>query len=138
MNGLDRHPHRLFVHMVWATRDRDRLLDPAIDDWLSRFLAARAGDLGCSVLATGLASDHLHTLVAFPATVAVASIAHRLKSASSRILAPRVTRFAWQPGYYAETVSDVAALAGSLLRHREQHADAARPETWEKLLEASV
>lgn len=124
--------------MVWATRDRERLLDPAIDDWLARFLAARAGELGCAVVATGLATDHLHALVAFPAAVTVATIAHRLKSASSRVLAPRVPRFAWQPGYYAETVSDVAALADGLLRHRERHTDSARPETWETLLEAGV
>jgi putative transposase len=135
MNGSDRHPHRLFVHMVWATRDRERLLDPSVDDWLAGFLGERAADLGCALVAAGLASDHAHVLVAFPATLAVASIAHRLKTASSRALAPRVAAFAWQPGYYAETVNEVAALAGALLSHREQHADTAPPEAWEALLE---
>jgi putative transposase len=138
MNELDRHPHHLFVHLVWATRDRERLLDPAIDGWLAQFLAGRASDLGCTVLATGIASDHVHALVAFPAAVTVASIAHRLKSASSRALGPRVAAFAWQPGYYAETLSDVVGLVDELTRHRERHGDAARPEAWEGLLEASV
>jgi putative transposase len=138
MNELDRLPHRLFVHMVWATRDRESLLDPSVDGWLAVFLGARAADLGCSMVATGFACDHVHALVAFPAAVAVASIAHRLKSTSSRALAPRIAAFAWQPGYYAETVNEVAALADLLLHHRERGADTTRPEAWEALLETSA
>jgi putative transposase len=139
MSGIDRGDHhRLRVHMVWATRGREPLLPPPIDEWLGLFLGERCEELGCRALAVAAAWDHVHVIVAFPAALPVASIAHRLKSASSRALSSRVCAFSWQAGYYVETVSEVAALADGLRDHRDRHAGAALPETWEEAFVAGA
>jgi putative transposase len=139
MNGIDRgDAHRLWVHMVWATRGRERILPPPVDDWLALFLGEKCAELGCRALAVGAAWDHVHVIVAFPAALPVASIAHRLKGASSRALSSRVCPFAWQAGYFAETVSDVVALVDLLRDHRVHHADAGLPEAWEEAFVAGA
>jgi putative transposase len=78
---------RLTVHLVWATRDRRPWLDPSIDARLSELISRKPEELGCRAIAVGNACDHVHVLVSHPPTLTVANIAHRLKGASSRILA---------------------------------------------------
>jgi putative transposase len=130
-------PRRLWVQMVWATRDRERLLDPSIDEWLGRLLTDRCEHIGCRALAVGNASDHVHVLLAFPASMPIATIAQSLKGSTSRALSGRVSRFGWQAGYYAETVGDANALVDFVRRQRDYHRDSARPETWEAVFEGS-
>jgi REP element-mobilizing transposase RayT len=132
MNEHERHPHRLLVHMVWATRDREPMLPPPLDAWLTGFLRTKCAELGCRGLGVGIAWDHVHVLVEFPAAVPVASIAHRLKGASSRALARRIL---WQPGYFAETMNDAGPVAHLLREHRRLLDDAVTPEPWESAFE---
>ena len=118
---------RLTVHMVWATRDRCPWLGLDIDPWLSKQVAAKGEEIGCRVIAVGNACDHVHVLVTHPPTLAVATIAHRLKGASSRVLASQL------PQGFAESVSDIARAA-AYVRHQRQHHDAPAagpPEQWE-------
>jgi putative transposase len=104
-------------------------------------MVAKCDELGGKLLAVGNASDHVHVLVAHPPAVAVATIAQRLKGASSRILAPRLPRdFGWQEGYFAESVSDLERVAAYVSRQRAHH-DApgrAAPEAWEVALLAAI
>ncbi len=125
-------PHRLWVHMVWATRGRERLLPPPLDEWLGLFLGERCAELGCRALAVGTGWDHVHVLAGFPSSLPVAAIAYRLKMASSRALSSRVCPFAWQSGYYAETVRELVPLVDLLRDHRDRHEGGALPESWEE------
>lgn len=127
---------RLWVHLVWATRERERLLPPTVDDWLARLLVERCEQIGCTALAVGNASDHVHVLLAFRPSMPIATIAQELKGPSSRALSARIARFGWQAGYYAETVGDAEALVDRVRRQREHHEDAAPPERWESFFEA--
>jgi len=130
---LRRTVTRLAVHMVWATRDRRPCLEPDIDPWLSKLIVAKCAQIGCRAIAVGNASDHVHALVTFPPTLAVASIAHRLKGASSHRLSSCLPQLQWQAGYFAESVSDIARAAAYVL-HQRQHHDRAAPgaqEPWE-------
>jgi putative transposase len=130
--GGDKH---LLVQLVWATRERDRLLPPALDDWLERLLAERCEQIGCPALAVGNSSDHVHVLLAFRASMPIATIVQELKGPSSRALSARIARFGWQAGYYAETVGDAGALVEEVRRQREHHDGSAAPETWEAYFE---
>ena len=111
MNGMARGgDKRLWVQLVWATRERERLLPPTLDQWLERMLVERCEQIGCTALAVGNASDHVHVLLAFRASMPIATIAQELKGPTSRALSARIARFGWQAGYYAETVGDAGAL----------------------------
>ncbi|HEY3819546.1 MAG TPA: IS200/IS605 family transposase [Polyangiaceae bacterium] len=138
MNGMSRGgDRRLWVQLVWATRERERLLPPGLDEWLERLLVERCEHLGCAALAVGAASDHVHVLVAFRASLPIATIAQELKGPSSRALSARIARFGWEAGYYAETVGDAAALVDEVRRQRERHEGSSSPERWEAYFEAS-
>jgi putative transposase len=127
---------RLAVHMVWATRDRRPCLEPEIDPWLSKLIVAKCAQIGCRAIAVGNASDHVHALVTFPPTLAVASIAHRLEGASSHRLSSRLPQLQWQAGSFAESVSDIARAAAYVLHPRQYHDHAApgAQEPWETTL----
>jgi putative transposase len=124
---------RLTVHLVWATHNREPWLDTNVDPWLSELLRDLSAPLDCDALAVGNASDHVHVLVAFAPTVTIASLAHRLKGASSRPLSRYLGhRFGWQAGYFAETVGSVDHVAEYVRGQREHHRQAVRPEPWEE------
>jgi putative transposase len=125
---------RLFVHLVWATRGRFAWLEPDVDPWLARLMFAKCIELGSKLLAVGNGADHVHVLVSHPPTLAVATLAQRLKGASSYVLAPRLPReFGWQEGYFAESVRDLPRLAAYVRQQRGHHADGrGAPEAWEE------
>jgi len=136
MSGIARGgDKRLWVQLVWATRERERLLPPSLDEWLERLLIERCAQIGCSALAVGNASDHVHVLLGFRPSMPIATIAQELKGPTSRALSARIPRFGWQAGYYAETVGDADALVDDVRRQREHHEDSAPPESWEAYFE---
>ena len=136
MSGMVRdRDRRLWVQLVWATRERERLLPPTLDGWLERLVAERCEQIGCAALAVGNASDHVHVLLAFRATLPIATIVQELKGPTRRALSARIPRFGWQGGYYAETVGDAGALVDEVRGQRERHADSAPPEPWEACFE---
>jgi REP element-mobilizing transposase RayT len=136
MSGIARGgDKRLWVQLVWATRERERLLPPSLDEWLERLLIERCEQIGCSALAVGNASDHVHVLLGFRPSMPIATIAQELKGPTRRALSARIPRFGWQAGYYAETVGDAAALVDEVRRQREHHEDSAPPESWEAYFE---
>lgn len=98
----------LLVHLVWSTRRRAPWLEPRFDGWLADMLERKARQVQFAVLAVGNAADHVHVLVRHPPSVPVSQIAQRLKGASSRALhleLPDCGEFAWQVGYWAESIS---------------------------------
>jgi REP element-mobilizing transposase RayT len=136
MSGMARGgDKRLRVELIWATRDRERLLPPMLDEWLGRLLVDRCEQIGCTALAVGNASDHVHVLVAFRASMTIATLAQELKGPTSRALSARIAGFGWQAGYYAETVGDPGGLVERVRRQREHHQDSAPPEPWEAYFE---
>jgi putative transposase len=123
---------RLVVHMVWATRDRCPWLEASVDPVLSRLVHDKCVDMGCRAVTVGNAFDHVHALIAYPPTVSVAAIAHRIKGATGRLLALRLPPgFEWQAGYFAESVSDLAAVQHYVARQRAHHSFSNEPEPWE-------
>jgi len=137
MSGMARGgDKRLWVQLVWATRDRERLLPPDLDEWLRRLLVQRCEQIGCLAVAVGNAWDHVHVLLAFRPSMPIATIAQELKGPSSRALSARVPRFGWQPGYYAETAGDPAPLVEQVRCQREHHEDSSPPENWEAYFDA--
>jgi REP element-mobilizing transposase RayT len=123
---MRRNKLRLYLHLVWATWDRLPLITPEIERRLYRCIESEAQQQGCKVLALNGVADHVHLVVSFPATIAIADLVKQVKGVSSHfvneVLAPPV-QFKWQGSYGAFTVSrwDVDKVVQYVKRQKEHH-----------------
>jgi len=101
--------HRLYVHLVWTTRGRERLIDPELARFLCRFLRAMARKERAYVLEIGMVQTHVHLLARLHPTVPVSTLVKRLKGASSAVAAREGLggqgRLSWAKSYSVESVS---------------------------------
>jgi REP-associated tyrosine transposase len=79
--------HRLYLHLVWTTRGRERLIDRDLARFLCRFLRAIARKERAYVLEIGMVQTHVHLLARIQPTVTVSQLVKRLKGASSAVAA---------------------------------------------------
>jgi putative transposase len=125
---------RLFVHVVWTTRDRSRLIDAKVARFLERFLAAVAHQERARILEIGLVRTHLHLLVRLHPTTAIPRLLQRLKGGSAVIAnreghaGPRELK--WAKGYDIESVSarSVDRLRAYIRDQPRHHPDEAIPD----------
>jgi REP element-mobilizing transposase RayT len=105
-----RHSHaELYVHAVWATKDRAGILDRKLLHLLSEQSAVTARKLGAAVLAFGGTPDHVHVLMRYRPDLAVSELVRKLKSALTRTIRRDISSFpdfSWQTGYGAFSVSE--------------------------------
>jgi REP element-mobilizing transposase RayT len=118
---------RLYVHVVFSTKDRTPLIDPAIDADLIAYIGGIARNLGSPLLAAGVAGDHVHLLLSQAKTIALAELVMHVKKDSSKWIKTRglsLRGFAWQDGYAGFSVSPPAlpALRVYFAGQREHHA----------------
>ena len=59
----------VYVHLVWATWDRQPLLQGDLQRRVHRAIAAKCEELGAEVVALGGVEDHVHLLIGLPATI---------------------------------------------------------------------
>jgi len=101
--------HRLYIHLVWITRGRERLIDPDLARFLCRFLRAMTRKERAYVLEIGMVQTHVHLLIRLHPTVPVSTLVKRLKGASSAVAAQERLggpgRLYWAKGYSVESVS---------------------------------
>ena len=104
-----KHSHaELYVHAVWATKDRLPILTPALVDAASAQSASTAHKFGAAMIAFGGVSDHVHVLLRYRPDLSVSELVRRLKSALTTTFrrdVPTLPDFAWQTGYGAFSVS---------------------------------
>ena len=116
---------QLYVHLVWATWNRVRLITPRIEPIVRAALLNKSNELGCTTLALGTVEDHVHHLLIVPPTLPVATAARELKGVSSYLVNREFGRgeFKWQAGYGAFSVSKshLERVQTYVLRQREHH-----------------
>jgi putative transposase len=118
--------HRLYVHLVWTTRGRARLIDRDLARFLCRFLRAMARKERAYILEIGMVQTHLHLLGRVHPTIALSRLVKRLKGASSAVAAQEGLgsqgRLYWAKGYAVHSVSEGALDRVRLyLRHQSDH-----------------
>jgi putative transposase len=91
-----------FIHCIFSTKERrptlplERLAD------FHAYLGGIARSEGFTLVSAGGTANHVHLLIALPATGRLATAVQKLKGSSSRWLGKG---FAWQEGYGAFSVS---------------------------------
>jgi putative transposase len=94
---------RLYYHLVWATKNREPLIDKQREDKLYSYLIGKANSLKCIVHAVNGTEDHVHLIVSIPPVLSIANFVKQIKGSSAHFLnhlgSNNETSFGWQAGY---------------------------------------
>ncbi len=93
------------VHIIFSTHNREALISTALQNQLWSYIVGIGKNHGIPVLGTGGMEDHVHLLVALPATITLSKVVQLIKANSSRWMSNQSKGFAWQKGYGAFGVS---------------------------------
>ena len=98
---------RLLVHLVFATKDRARIITPDVKPKLEGYMVGILKNLNVHLHRMNSVADHTHLLVDLPAKMALAELVNKLKANSSRHMNEILTgsKFAWQRGYGGFSIS---------------------------------
>ena len=96
----------VLVHVVFATKNREKSLTAAIRPRLHAYLARIIHSEGGRAFTVNGGLEHLHLLIRLPPRHSLADLMRRVKAHSSAWLREGLSpRFAWQRGYSAFSVS---------------------------------
>ncbi len=116
---------RMRYHLVWATKNREPLITPEMEELLRSTLFHHAESIGCKIVVTGNVADHIHLILAIPPSRAASDVVRELKTATSRAIRrhfPIGDYFAWQKGYGIFTLNaNHFQEAVSYVVHQKEH-----------------
>src|SRR5690242_10241625 len=103
---MRRNQLSVFLHLVWATWDRQPLLYGPIEREVNQAIRAKCEERQVKVVALGGVEDHIHLLVLLPPTLTIADLVKHIKGASSHLMAQHILAqtdgfFKWQGAYGA-------------------------------------
>ncbi len=116
----------LVAHIVFSTKNREQLISPEFQGELYAYIGGIVRSENGKLLAIGGMPDHLHLLVMYRPSHALADIVRVLKSSSSKWINDRGfsdSPFAWQNGYGAFSVSEskIEVLKAYINKQTEHH-----------------
>jgi REP element-mobilizing transposase RayT len=125
------------LHCVFSTKDRVNLVKNP--DELYRYIAALGHAKNIPVIAAGGTANHLHLLILLPQTVTLAKAMQELKANTSRWLRETSSKFQWQEGYGAFSVSQSQreTVARYIANQEEHHRVRTFKEEFTALLQKS-
>jgi len=131
---------RLHVHLIFSTKNRERVLHCTIRDSLHRYLATVLQNLGCPPVLINSVEDHVHILFELARTVAVCVAVEEVKKSSSKWIKTQGVEFAgfaWQAGYgvFAVSESNVPAVREYIAGQPEHHRRKTFQEEYRTFLE---
>jgi REP element-mobilizing transposase RayT len=117
---------RCWIHLIWGTLNREKLLNTAAAACVSRYLAEYADEQGMYMKINFVNVDHVHALVDLPTAFSVEKLMQLLKGSSSHWVNSNniiTGKFAWRRGYGAFSVSEsnVDQVAAYIARQEEHH-----------------
>ena len=99
---------KVYIHLIFSTKDREPLLLGALRVQMHASLAAVLNNHDCAALKVGGTSDHVHVLVRLSKSRTLAEVVEGIKTSSSRWIktqARGLGGFHWQSGYGGFSVS---------------------------------
>lgn len=104
----------VLVHAIFGTKGREPWIQREIEGELHAYSIVLLRNLGCPCLALQAMPEHLHALFSLSRTASIADVIEELKKRTSKWIkskGPSYSRFAWQSGYGAFSVSQSNADA---------------------------
>src|SRR6185503_10341331 len=113
------------IHLVFSTKQRRKLITPALRERLWPFMGGIARQNKMKAIEIGGIEDHVHLLLSLPATLSIAKAAQLIKGGSSKWVHdtfPEHRLFQWQEKYgsFKVSVSQLDTLI-RYIRKQEQH-----------------
>ena len=121
-------PHsftKIWIHAIWATKERAPLIEPEIEKELFHYISDELRALGCPVRIVNGMPDHIHCLFLLSPQKSVADVVKQIKGSSSHYVNQRdliPEKFAWQTGYAAFSVSESTVnKVFNYIKNQKQH-----------------
>lgn len=112
----------VLVHIVFSTKGRLNLIPDKLQAKLWKYVEGIGANCHIPVLAVGGMPDHVHILVALPADIPFAKAVQTFKANSSRWVGEHGSKFAWQEGYGAFSVSaSNRDTVKNYIKHQPEH-----------------
>jgi putative transposase len=115
----------IWIHAVWATKNREPLILPKLEKQLYSFLFQELEKLGCPCRIINGMPDHIHLLFLLNPQKSVSEVVKQLKGASSHWVNQQdfyLHKFAWQTGFAAYSVSEsVKGKVFSYIQNQKEH-----------------
>ena len=132
-----KHTHsRIWVHLVWTTKFRERILFKETGKILFDFLINKAKETGIPFEALNIQPEHIHGLIDLPTDKTIADFIKAIKGSSSHMLNNEVfkTKFAWQRGYgaYSVSASQFDVVKNYIVNQTEHHKSSSFADEYEK------
>ena len=117
---------RLWTHLIFSTKNRYPFLtDKVLRTEMHTYLAQVLRNHDCETLIVGGVEDHAHSLFALSRTLPIASVVKEVKRTSSNWIkegSPKLSKFYWQGGYAAFSVSQSnLAEVFRYIENQEEH-----------------
>ena len=100
---------QVWIHAVWATKNRMPLIDSSFEVQIFKFISNQFYELGCIPKIVNGMPDHIHCLFLMNKTKSIADIIKQVKGSSSYFINQSNFMddyFIWQRGYAAFAVSE--------------------------------
>ena len=125
---------------MFSTKNRERVLTPAIQTELHPYLAGTLNNIDCPSLQVGGIEDHVHLFFGLARTRTIAEVVEKVKTSSSKWIKTKGAEFAdfhWQSGYGAFSVSqsDADAVVAYIRNQAEHHRKVTFQDEYRRLLE---
>jgi REP element-mobilizing transposase RayT len=116
---------RIWIHFVWATKNREPLLNPTVKAKIIRHIRSNAREKRIAVESIGGGEDHLHVLLMLHPSQSPAQVMQLIKGESSHWMNQNGRSsdyFEWQDEYYAASVDEQSvAIVRHYIANQETH-----------------
>ena len=116
---------KLYVHLIFSTKNRQAFLDEEIQPRVHAYLATVVRSMDSPYVVVGGVADHVHLLFDIGKSHAPIEYVERLKRESSKFvktLGPKYRGFYWQRGYGMFSVSPIhLSAAEQYVRNQHEH-----------------
>jgi putative transposase len=135
---------QIWLHVVFATKDRQPLIEANIEKDIYQYLSKQLQDQGCYLKIGNGMPDHVHLLFTLNPQKAIIDVVKQAKGASSHwvndALYPSAAiknHFGWQTGYSAFSVSEsqVGKVYDYIKNQKAHHAKRTFQEEYEGFLQ---
>ena len=116
---------KLWIHAIWATKNRQELIDYSIEEKLYDYLREELIEQGCPVRIINGMPDHVHVLFLQNPQKTISDLLKQIKGSSSHFINSGdfiLEKFAWQTGFAAYSVSESQLdVVHNYIKNQKQH-----------------
>ncbi|HTG56792.1 MAG TPA: IS200/IS605 family transposase [Niabella sp.] len=117
---------RIYIHIVFAVRYRQALIEQAWEDQLLKYITGIVQNNGHKMIAINAATDHLHLFIGLNPLQSISDLMRQVKGDSSEFINNKnftKHKFYWQEGYgaFSNGHSQIDRVAKYIMNQKQYH-----------------